>query len=196
MSPKLTHLFISKVRVKLLQTFLTHPEEIFYVRQLVRITQEEINAVRRELAHMESADMVEKEIRGNRLYYWFRKDYLFYRELVNMVAKTMGLGKDIISQRNKLGKLKFVMFSRRFIHHLPRKTEDEIDVFIVGEDVVLPEITALVQAEEARRKQEINYTVMTPQELRMRKTGRDPFLNNILSQSRVMILGDEEKLLN
>jgi len=69
----LEQLFISKVRVKLLQTFLSQPNEIFYVRQLVRSTQEEINAVRRELAHMETSGMVNKETRGNRLYYWFKK---------------------------------------------------------------------------------------------------------------------------
>ena len=48
----LQDLFVSKVRVKLLQIFLSEPKEIFYVRQLVRKADEEINAVRRELARM------------------------------------------------------------------------------------------------------------------------------------------------
>ena len=45
----LRDLMVSKVRVKLLQIFLSQPKEMFYVRQLVRATGEEINAVRREL---------------------------------------------------------------------------------------------------------------------------------------------------
>ncbi len=195
MTPRLTDLFISKVRVKLLQVFLSHPEELFYVRQLVRMTDEEINAVRRELSHMEGAEMVKKEFRGNRLYYWFRKDYLFYEELSHLVVKTTGLGKQIIKERNKLGKLSYVMFSGRFAHYLPKESPEEVEVLFVG-DIVLPEITTLIQAEEARRKQEINYTVMTDQELETRKKGRDPFLASILSQSRVMIIGSERKLLN
>ena len=194
MPPLLNYLFISKVRVKLLQVFLSHPDELYYVRQLVRMTNEEINAVRRELAHMEGAEMVKKEFRGNRLYYWFRKDYLFYDDLLRMIIKTAGLGKEIIKQRNKLGRLNYVLFSGRFARHLNREHQEDIDILLIG-DIVLPEVTALIQTEEARRKQEINYTVMNEQEFKTRKSGRDPFLANILSQSRVMIIGEEEKLL-
>lgn len=193
--PKLKHLFISKVRIKLIQTFLTHYDEIFYVRQLVRITKEEINAVRRELSHMESAGMVGKEKRGNRLYYKFQRSYLFYPELIGMVAKTTGLGKQIIELRQKIGKISFVAFSGKFAQHIPSQSTDQIDVLIVG-DIVLPEITNLIQQEEAQRKTEINYTVMTDQELQTRKQGKDPFLTSLLTQSRVMIIGDEEKLIN
>lgn len=194
MVPHLKHLFISKVRVKLLETFLTHPEELFYVRQLVRRTNEEINAIRRELSNMESSGLVSKESRGNRLYYWIRKDYLFYPELIGMITKTTGLGKEILAQRNKLGKINHVAFSYRFAQHLEPKTDDEIDILVIGE-IVIPEITAIVQQEEIKRKREINFTVMNDQELKTRKAGKDPFLLNILSQPKIMLIGDEEKLL-
>ena len=83
----LRDLMVSKVRVKLLQTFLSQPKEMFYVRQLVRATNEEINAVRRELLRMEKAGMVQKEARGNRLYYWFNKEYPLFGDLLSLVAK-------------------------------------------------------------------------------------------------------------
>ena len=70
----LQDLFVSKVRVKLLKIFLSNPGKIFYVRQLVRLAGEEINAVRRELARMEERGLVKKERRANRLYYEFQKD--------------------------------------------------------------------------------------------------------------------------
>jgi hypothetical protein len=49
----LEDLIISRVRVKVLTLFLSHPGTIFHVRDIVRKVGEEINAVRRELAHME-----------------------------------------------------------------------------------------------------------------------------------------------
>ncbi|MCX6724543.1 MAG: transcriptional regulator, partial [Candidatus Shapirobacteria bacterium] len=64
----LQDLMVSKVRVKLLQTFLSQPKEMFYIRQLVRLLSEEINAIRRELQRMERLGMVKKENRGNRIY--------------------------------------------------------------------------------------------------------------------------------
>jgi hypothetical protein len=185
---------VSKVRVKLLQTFLSQPKEMFYVRQLVRATGEEINAVRRELARMEKAGMVKKEARGNRLYYWFNQSYLFYGDLLSLVTKTVGLGAQILKRKNRLGRIKYVLFSGRLVRNLPVK-EGGVDFLMVGE-VLLPELSKLVKEEEKRLEREINYTVMSREEFEFRKKRRDPFLLGILAGSRVMVYGDEEELVS
>lgn len=189
----LRNIMVSKVRVKLLQTFLYQPDEIFYVRQLVRKTGEEINAVRRELARMEKANMVKKETRGNRLYYYFNRDYPLYEDLLSMIHKTIGLGKEIIKNKSKLGRVRLVMFSGRFARRLPTE-EGGVDLLVVG-DINMPSLVKLVRAEEARREKEINYTVMTRDEFNFRKKRRDPFLQGILLGSRIMIIGDQEDLV-
>ena len=56
----LKDLFISKTRVKLLEEFLSDPSQMFHVRDLVRRVDEEINAVRRELLHLEEAGVVKR----------------------------------------------------------------------------------------------------------------------------------------
>lgn len=190
---KLSDLFISKTRVKLLKIFFSNPKKIFYVRELVRLTEEQINAVRRELDRMNKKGIIRKEERGNRLYYGLRKDYSFYNELLFLVGKTTGLGSEIIKNQRKIGKIKFAMISGRFLKDLPRQ-QKEIDLLVVGQ-VILPQIASLVRAEEAIRKQEINYTVMTEEELDFRKRRRDPFILRVLSGSRVMLIGDEEELI-
>lgn len=191
---ELRDLLISKVRVKLLENLLVNPTEMYHVRELVRRTGEEINAVRRELSHMEKAGLVKKEPRGNRIYYWFRKDYPFYEELLRLVVKTTGLGREILKNRVKLGKVSFVSFSAKFIKRIPRE-KDEIDMLVVG-DIVLPELAAIVKAEETLREQEINYTVMKDDELLFRKTRRDPFLISILQTAKIVIIGDEIDLVS
>jgi len=189
----LKDIMVSKVRVKLLQTFLYQPDEIFYVRQLVRKVDEEINAVRRELSRMEKANMVKKEPRGNRLYYYFNRDYSLYEDLLSMVHKTVGLGKEIIKNKSKLGRVKLVMFSGRFARRLPIE-EGGVDLLIVG-DINMQTLTKLVRAEEVKMDREINYTVMTRDEFNFRKKRRDPFLQGILLGSRIMIIGDQEDLV-
>lgn len=186
----LKDLFISKTRVKILEIFLSDPTQMYHVRDLVRKTGDEINAVRRELSRMEEVGMVKKEPRGNRLYYWFRKDYEFYGDLLSLVAKSTGLGAAILKNKSKLGRVTHVMLSGKFVRHETKKNPDEVDLLIVGE-VVMSELNTLVRAEEGRRGQPINYTPMTEDELKFRRTRRDPFLQNILLNSRVMILGDE-----
>jgi len=189
----LKDLFISKARVKILETFLSDPTQMYHVRELVRRTGDEINAVRRELARMELVGMVKKEPRGNRLYYWFRRDYLFFTDLLHLVAKTTGLGAALIKNRSKLGRVSLVMLSDRFVRHEARRDADEVDLLVVG-DVVMSELAAIVHAEEAQRGSPINYTPMTEDELKFRRTRRDPFLQGILLNGRCLILGDEQDL--
>jgi hypothetical protein len=190
----LKDLFISKTRVKLFENFLSDPTQMFHVRDLVRRTDEEINAVRRELARMEIVGMVKKEPRGNRLYYWFRKDYIYYADLLSLVAKNTGLGAAIVKNRSKLGKVTLAMLSSRFVRHEPKKNPDEVDLLVVG-DVNLPELASIVRAEETVRGQTINYTPMSDEELKFRRSRRDPFLLSILTGGRVIILGDELDLV-
>jgi len=191
----LEDIIISRVRVKILTLFLSHPGVIFHVRDIVRKVDEEINAVRRELAHMEKAGMVTKEQRANRLFYSFRKDYPLYFELLEVIGKSSGLGGDILKNRAKLGKLKFVMVSGRYLRGLTKKSQTDVDLLVVG-TVVLPELSQIIKAEEARREREINYTVMTEEEFAFRKSRRDPFVLSVVGGSRVMIIGDEEELVS
>lgn len=190
----LTDLIISRVRVKILQLFFLAPDKIFHVREIVRRISEEINAVRRELAHLEKVGLMSKERRANRLIYALRRDYPIYFDLMELVLKTSGLGMGLIKNKSKLGKVKFIMVSGKFARNLNRGTND-VDILIVGK-VVLPEISQLVRTEEVKREREINYTVMSEEEFEFRKRRRDPFILDILRGSRIMIIGDEQELVS
>lgn len=191
----LEDLIISRVRVKVLTLFLTNPGVMYHVREVVRQVDEEINAVRRELAHLEKAGLFSKEQRANRLFYSFRKDYPLYYELMELIAKTTGLGWGLLKNKAKLGKIKFAMLSGRYIRGLPHKGPTDIDLLIVG-SVVLPELSQLVKAEEVRREREMNYTVMLEDEFTFRKRRRDPFVLQVMEGSHIMLIGDEEDLVN
>lgn len=181
---------ISRVRVKIMELFFSNPEELYYVREITRAIKEEINAVRRELDRMLGYGLLKSEQRGNRVYYFLNKNYVFYPELLQMVAKTTGLGKKIRKLRRKLGTVEFVMFSQGFVEGNSIR-QDKVDMLIVG-DVVLPELQAIVKEEEKRVGREINYTVFTSDEFEFRKTRRDPFVMEILYDSRIMVIGNSE----
>ena len=190
----LQELFVSRVRVKILQLFLTVPQEsLFHVREIVRRVSEEINAVRRELARMEKYGMVASEWRANRRLYHFRKDYLFYKELLSLVAKTSGLGGSIVKNRGKIGKIKFAFIATKFLKGGSSNQED-VNVLVVG-NIVLPELQSIIADEQAKREQEINYSFMDEAEFNFRVKRRDPFILRVLLQPKVMLIGDEDELL-
>ncbi|MBI2600736.1 winged helix-turn-helix transcriptional regulator [Candidatus Daviesbacteria bacterium] len=189
----LEELFVSRVRVKILQLFLTSPTSLLHVREIVRRTQEEINAVRRELARMEKFGMVTSEWRANRRLYKFRKDYVFYSELLGLVAKTTGLGGSILKSKARVGKIKYAFVSIRFMQNRP-STQEDVDVLVVGQ-IVLPELQAIIADEQTRREQEINYSFMDEAEFNFRVKRRDPFILKVLVQPKIMLIGAEEDLL-
>ncbi len=176
---KLTDFIISKVRVKMLELFFRNPNNLFYVRQITREIDEEINAVRRELERMSETGMLKSEKRGNRLYYFLNRQYDFYSDLLRMLAKTTGLGLAIKKSRQVIGNPKFVMFSGKFAQHRNRAM-DEVDILLVG-DIKMQALEPLVKEEEKSRGHEINYTVMTLDEFEFRKARHDPFLQEVLA---------------
>jgi len=187
-------LITSKSRVNLLNVFLNEPYEMFHVRECVRRTGDEINAVRRELLFLEKHGILEKEARANRIYYSLNKTYSFYFDLLAIGTKTIGVGESVLKNRVKLGKIKYAMFSSKFVRRI-KKNPDDVDFMVIG-TVVLPELAALVRAEEQRLGIEINYTAMTEDEFKFRKTRNDPFIAGILAGGRVMLIGDEETMLS
>lgn len=187
-------LFVSKVRVKILQLFFTSEDPLFHVREIVRRVDEEINAVRRELSRMEKFGMVSSEWRANRRLYRFRKDYKFYPELLGMVVKTSGLGGDILKNKAALGRIKYAMMATRFVKNQPSGAED-VDVLIVGQ-IVLPGLQSIISDEQAKREREINYSFMDEAEFQFRVRRRDPFILRVLVQPKIMLIGDEQEMLS
>jgi len=189
----LADLITSQSRIKLLNVLLAQPSEMYHVRELVRRTGDEINAVRRELLFLEKRGILVREPRANRVYYSLSKNYPFYFDLLRMGSKMVGLGAAILKNRVKIGKIKYAMFSGRFARRIEKNPTD-VDLIIVG-TIVLPELAILIRDEEKRLQREINYTVMTEEEFAFRKKKRDPFILSVISGSRVMLLGDEESML-
>ncbi|MGB9911373.1 MAG: ArsR family transcriptional regulator [Microgenomates group bacterium] len=189
----LQSLIISRCRRKILEILVTQPQELFYIRQLVKLTGEEINAVRRELTKLEKEGIVQKETRGNRIYYWINKNHILFGDLLSLFNKTAGLGGELLKNRNKIGKVKLIMISGRFARGLPTK-QGAVDLLIVGE-INLNNLAEIIRQQEEKVGREINYTVMTKEELDFRKKRHDPFLLGILTDARIIIFGDEMDLI-
>ena len=189
---KLSDLIVSKVRVKLLKIFLGQSKNLFYVRELTRLTKEEINAIRRELENLSKAGLLTSEKRGNRLYYSVKTSYELYPELVNLLAKSTGAGKLLIKNRSKLGFVKYLFISQKLSRGLVRGPED-VDMVIVGK-LIMPQVNQTVRAVEKILNTEINYSCMTEEEFNYRKSHKDPFIIKVLLQPKIVLIGDEISL--
>ncbi len=189
----LQYIIPSKARRKILEIFFHNLSENFYLRQIVRKTNQEVNAVKRELDILLKAKLLIKEKRLNKIFYSLNKNFPFYDEFLRIFTKTTPLANALYQNISKLGKVKFIALSIKFSKKIPIK-EDEVYLLIVG-TVVIPEVAAIVGEAEKSYGREINYTVMTEDEFAFRKKNNDPFIWRFLKQPKIMLVGVDEDLL-
>lgn len=187
----LKDLFVSEVRLKILKLMLTNPNEQYHVRAIVRAVKAEINAVRRELAKLEGMGLLRKRQSGNRIYYTADTSHIYYSELLAMVAKEDGVGGLILKHAKELGTIKFAMIATAFLKGR-KSTVLDVDLFLVG-DFDTDVLKRVVSMGEREMGVEINYSVMTEEDFTFRKRKNDHFISKILTQSRTMLIGDEEE---
>jgi len=191
---KLEDIITSEVRIKILIELYSETDKHLYVRELTRRVGTEINAVRRELKRLTKAGLIRREKRGNRLYYLLCKNYVFYYELLSMVAKEAGVGKMILENVKILGKVKLALLSTEFMEG--RESEkNELDLLLVGE-VNLNELSRLIDVVSKEIGRDINYTVFGEEEFEYLKSRRDVFLLSFLIAPNIFLLGDSGKYLN
>lgn len=188
----LKHIFVSQTRLKLINILFYNPQDIFYVRQLVRLTDEEINSVRRELANLLKSGVVSSEWRGNRLYYWADKQSSLFFNLLSIANQSSGLGLKLQNKNETLGTIKLVFYSNKFITG-DNRNPDDIDLVIVG-DVSLREIDSFIKQEQEVRGYEINYMVMGKGEFRLRRQKRDQFIVDFFLGNPIAIIGNQSEI--
>ena len=188
-------LFGSKTRVKLLQLFYSNPNRSFYVREITRKIDEQINSVRRELANLLSIGIISSENTNNRLYYEVNQDYEFYPPLSAifgggvMSAPSAPAADTQTLTIKALGNVQLAFYTGQF-------TRDETsgtDIIIVG-DINQTKLSKFIAELEQREGKEIRYTVMTVQEFIYRQQVNDRFLSLVLAAKK-QILIDKKKLL-
>lgn len=187
----LQKLFVSEVRLKILKLLLLNPDKSYHVRAIVRAVNAEINAVRRELDNLIGINLLRKRQSSNKLIYSVDTSHPLYSDLVALLSKEEGLGGKLLKHIKDLGDVKFMMLAKAFLRGRSSSALD-VDLFVVG-DVRIDSVEKLVKEYQHETQKEINYSVMTEEEFRHRKRANDHFVAKILSQSRTMLVGDEEK---
>ena len=92
-------IFGSKTRVKLLQLFYSNPNRSFYVREITRKIDEQINSVRRELSNLLSIGIISSETTNNKLYYEVKQKYQY---LVHSARFLVGFRVNLVLTSQKI----------------------------------------------------------------------------------------------
>lgn len=183
-------LFGSKTRVKLLQLFYSNPNRSFYVREITRKIDEQINSVRRELANMLSIGIISSDTNNNKLYYEVNQKYEHYKPLAQIfgsgaVAVNNGASEET-SQSGKLralGNVELAFFTGQFT----RDDSSGIDLLLVG-DINQTQLEKYITELETQEGKDIRFTVMSPREFTYRQSVNDRFITLALDAKKQVVV--------
>ncbi len=184
----LEQLFGSRTRTQLLRTFLQNPEASFFVRELTRRLDVQINAIRYELKNLEALGLIETTaVPGKALqkkHYRLKPNSILIPELRALFLKSrVLLEKDMVRRLQALGKISYFALTGRFVG----REESPTDLFIVGR-VERRKLSDLIRKFEAEFGHEINFTVLDEEEMRYRMDVMDRFLYSVLDQPKLVFI--------
>lgn len=191
-------LFGSKTRVKLLHLFLNNPNRAFYVREITRKIDEQINSVRRELANMLNIGIIKSDSSNNRLYYEVNQTYPYYEPLraifadgkLQTAATVLSDVNDWAKRLKPLGDVRIALFCGSLV----RGSLSTVDLLLAG-DINKTQSKHFIKEVEDDEGHPLNYTIMSYEDFYYRLSIKDRFITSIIN-GKFTILLDTENVLS
>lgn len=183
-------LFSSRVRVGLLSIFLLNPETPFHASALTQTVGAHYNAVWKELNHLERAGVLLSESSANTKFYRLNPRLPILSELRSIILKTVGVGDHIRNALGNLGQVNAAFIYGSFAAG-DMDRQSDLDLMLIGQ-VDLNRLAPIIARLEKELGRAVNYSAYTPDEWREKQ--REPFIANVLSSPRIMLIGDEDAL--
>jgi hypothetical protein len=189
-------LFGSKTRVKLLHLFLNNPGKAFYVREITRLIDEQINSVRRELSNMLEVGIITSDSADNKLYYEINQRYEYYvpfraifaDERIESVTES-GAAATWHELITGLTGVRLAILAGVLV----KGSGSSVDLLLVGDisPIKLKNVIKQIEKLEAR---ELNYSVLSYDEFYYRLSVRDKFITEILNGKNTVLLDTDNVL--
>lgn len=194
-------LFGSKTRVKLLHLFMNHPGQSFYVREITRLIDEQINSVRRELSNMLEVGVITSDNADNKLYYQVNQRYEFYTALRAIfageavtsdpagVANSVDVHEQHLSIINDIPSVRLAILAGVLV----KGSTAPVDIVLVG-NMSPAKVKSAVAMIEKLEGRELNYTVLPYDEFYYRLSVRDKFITEVLASKHSVVI-DQDNVL-
>jgi predicted nucleotidyltransferase len=175
---------------RVFQWLFGQPEREFHLSELRRLTGLGSASLQRELNRLAKAGLVRSERVGNLRRFKANSQSPVYGELVGLTRKTLGVEPLL---REALLPLAPDLQAAWVYGSVAKQTDtaqSDIDVMLIGENLPLAKVLALLVPLEAQLGRKINPTCYTPAEFQRRRAEPDSFVNRVLAQPILALVGD------
>ncbi len=182
-----------KARRGILALLYGHSEEAFYLRQLVRTSGVGLGPAQRELKKLTAAGIITRTRRGNQVYFQANRSCPVFRELKDLISKTVGVTAALEAALAPLAgriKLAFIFGS---LSRGGEKRDSDVDVLVVGK-LSFAELSACLGPVQEGLGREVNPHLYPPAEFRRKIRSGHHFLNSVVKGEKTFLIGDENEL--
>lgn len=184
----------TKTQQRVLGLLYGKPDKSFYTNEIVRWADMGRGTIRRELERLVSAGLLTIYHEGNQHHYQANSDSPIYSELLGIVRKTFGVA-DVIRDALKFfdEQIQYAFVYGSVAKSTDAKTSD-IDLMLVGEDLVYGDVMDALMPLEESLKRVINPTIYNKSEFKAKLAQGSSFLNRVLEQPKLWVKGNEDDI--
>jgi predicted nucleotidyltransferase len=168
-----------------------HVGEVFYLRQLARLTDITLGPVQRELRQLVDAGLVTRKTIGPQAFYTANQESPVFAEIKSLITKTVGMHDVLVAALEPLRKKINLALIYGSVAQSSESKRSDVDLMIVG-NVDFGAVVERLSDAQRTLNREINPTVFSVKEFR--KKVRESFLKTVLTDKKLFIIGDENVL--
>jgi len=189
----LSDALFSNTQQRVLAFLFGQPERSFFATELIGLTGGGSGAVQRELKRLEESGLVTVTPLGNRKNYQANPQSPIFAELCGIVQKTVGLAEPLRAALAPFAK----NISAAFVYGSVAKRSDtahsDIDLMVVSDTLEYADLYAALEQAATILGRTINPTIYTPAELAKRIKQKNAFVERVLAQPKIWLLGNEHE---
>lgn len=184
----------SKTRQQVLGILFGNPERSYYAKEIVRLADVGIGSVHRELENLLEAGLITVKKIGNQKHYQPNREAPIFEELRGIVIKTFGVAEVLHQALTPFSNSIFVAWVYGSVAKGIDTAGSDIDVMIVSDELSYTDIYSSLSEFEVRLGRAVNPTVYKKVEFQQRLAEDNAFLQRIVEQPKIMLLGDEDDI--
>lgn len=191
---KLSLTLFGKTRRAVLALLFRDNDKSFYFRQIEKLTGVAVGPLQREMKQLTEAGIILRSESGRQVYYRVNKDNSVFAELRGLVIKTVGVVDILRSALLPLSHQIKCAFVYGSFAAGKENTRSDLDLMVIG-TVTLERLIKRLKKPEEVLGREINPSLYDPREIKKRLREEDSFISCVMSEPKIMLLGDSHCLL-
>jgi len=193
-SSALAEALFPNVLLRVLGLLFGQPDRTFQGAELIRLAASGDGAVHRVLTRLADSGLVTVTRVGNQKHYRANQASPIFEELRGLIVKTVGLKVPLQAALAPFANRVKAAFVYGSLAKGTDTAKSDVDLMIIGQRLDYPDLYAALQGAEAVLHRPVNPTIYTMQEFNKRKKSENAFIERVLAQPRLWVIGSDRVL--